>query len=119
VRSAPILYRQKPSNILTFAAPTAFDWDKGNREKRTRHGVSLAEIEALLRGNPRVAPDLAHAALEGRHIAVGRNQLGRPMFVAFTRRRQQGRILLRPITARYMHTREIQAYEAQSPQAED
>ena len=32
-----------------------FDWDDGNREKCRKHGVSLAEIEALFHGVVRVA----------------------------------------------------------------
>ena len=35
-----------------------FDWDSGNRAHCQKHGVSIAEIEALFRGTPQVAPDL-------------------------------------------------------------
>ena len=31
-----------------------FDWDGGNRAKCQKHGVSIAEIEALFANNPRV-----------------------------------------------------------------
>ena len=96
--------------VLTVAG---FDWDEGNRAKCARHGVSSAEIEALLQGDPRVAPDMRHAHREDRLIAVGRNAMGRPMFVAFTIRTKEGRQLIRPITARYMHAKEVKAYEAQ------
>lgn len=91
---------------------SGFDWDDGNRAKCQKHGVTLAEIEALLRGGPRVAPDLKHSADEDRLIAVGRNDAGRPLFVAFTIRTREGRRLLRPVSARYMHVREIERYEA-------
>ena len=91
-----------------------FDWDGANRGKCEKHGVSANEIEALFRGRPRIAPDLKHSALEDRFIAVGRNLVGRPMFVAFTFRERQGRIFLRPISARYMHGKEIAAYEKES-----
>jgi len=30
-----------------------FDWDEENREKCRRHGVSIEEIEAVLRAQPR------------------------------------------------------------------
>jgi uncharacterized protein len=43
-----------------------------------------AGIETLLRGTPRIAPDLKHAHLEDRLIAIGRNAKGRPVFVVFT-----------------------------------
>ena len=64
-----------------------FDWDRGNRAHCRKHGVSIAEIEALLRGTPQIAPDLKHAHLEDRLIAVGRTAQGRPLFVAFTIRK--------------------------------
>ena len=98
---------------------SGFDWDEGNREHCRKHGVSIAEIEAVLRGSPRVAPDLGHAHLEDRLIAIGRTAVGRPVFVAFTLREKGGRRLIRPVSARYMHAKEIERYEAQGAQAED
>jgi uncharacterized protein len=91
-----------------------FDWDDGNRSKCEKHGVSIAEIEALFRHVPRVAPDLKHSAGEDRLIAMGKTGAGRPLFVAFTMRTKDGRALIRPVTARYMHAREIAAYEKES-----
>ncbi len=88
-----------------------FDWDDGNRAKCQKHGVSIAEIEALFVHVPRVAPDPKHSADEDRLIAVGKTSAGRPLFVAFTMRTTSGRRLIRPVTARYMHAREIAAYE--------
>ena len=95
------------------------DWDEANREKCQKHGVSIAEIEAILRGSPQVAPDPAHSAHDDRFIAVGRNPEGRPIFVAFTFRVSQGRLAIRPVTARYMHRQEAQSYEKASSQTED
>ena len=63
-----------------------FDWDEGNRKKCQKHGVSLAGIEALFLGSPRIAPDPKHSAEEDRLIAVGRAGAGRPVLVAFTLR---------------------------------
>jgi len=88
-----------------------FDWDDGNRIKCQRHGVSIAEIEALFVHGPGIAPDPKHSADEDRLIAVGKTGTGRPLFVAFTMRTKEGRRLIRPVTARYMHAREIAAYE--------
>ena len=65
---------------------TGFDWDGGNRAKCQKHGVSIAEIEALFRNAPGVAPDPKHSEDEDRMIAVGRTTTGRPVFVAFTLR---------------------------------
>jgi uncharacterized protein len=90
---------------------SGFDWDAGNRTKCERHGVSIVEIEALFAHNPRIAPSPKHSAQEDRLIAVGRTRTGRPVFVAFTIRTKDGRRLIRPVTARYMHAKEIAAYE--------
>ena len=90
---------------------SGFDWDEGNRAKCQSHGVSLGEIVALFAGNPRIAPDPGHSAAEDRLIAVGRTTTGRPLFVAFTLRTKDDRQLIRPVTARYMHSKEIRAYE--------
>jgi len=92
---------------------TGFDWDQGNREKCRKHRVSIAEIEALLSADPHVAPDPKHSAEEDRFIAVGRNARGRPLFVAFTFRTRDGERVIRPVSARYMHKKEIEGYEAE------
>ncbi|MGA7684885.1 MAG: BrnT family toxin [Terriglobales bacterium] len=88
-----------------------FDWDDGNRSKCRKHGVSIAEIETVFVRGPRVAPDPVHSTDEDRLIAVGKTSAGRPLFVAFTMRTKDGRRLIRPVTARYMHAREAAAYE--------
>ena len=98
---------------------SGFDWDDGNRAKCQRHGVSVAQIEALFRLGPRIAPDPKHSAEEDRLIAVGRTGAGRPAFVAFTIRTKAGCRLIRPVTARYMHAKEIAAYEKESAPSED
>jgi uncharacterized DUF497 family protein len=91
-----------------------FDWDRGNRGKCQKHGVSIAEIEDLFTHSPRIAPDPRHSANEDRLIAVGRTNAGRPVFVAFTLRTKNKRRLIRPVTARYMHAKEVAAYEKES-----
>jgi uncharacterized protein len=93
---------------------SGFDWDNGNRAKCQGHGVTIAEIEALFVHNLRIAPSPKHSALEDRFIAVGRTGTGRPLFVAFTIRTKNKRRLIRPVTARYMHAKEIAAYEKES-----
>ena len=71
-----------------------FDWDGGNRAKCQKHGVSVAEIEALFMNAPRIAPDPKHSDDEDRLIAVGRTSAGLPMFVAFTIRTKNNRRLI-------------------------
>lgn len=88
-----------------------FDWDDGNRQKCAKHGVPTAEIEWIFANSPRFAPDEPHSSIEDRFVAVGRNSAGRPLFVAFTLRRSDAGMLIRPVSARYMHAREIVRYE--------
>ena len=79
-----------------------FDWDDGNRAKCQKHCVSIAEIEALFMNAPRIAPDPKHSDDEDRMIAVGRTNAGRPVFVAFTIRTKNRRLIRRdgPLHAR-------------------
>lgn len=88
-----------------------FDWDGGNTSKCQSHGVSIAELESVLAGAPLVGPDPAHSASEQRFRAVGRSAMGRHVFIVFTLRRRADGLFLRPISARYMHKKEIDAYE--------
>ena len=71
-------------------------------------GVSRDDIERLfLDGQARVAPDLKHTTpSESRHIAAGWVD-GRAMFVAFAFRGD----FIRPVSARYMHAKEVSNYE--------
>jgi uncharacterized DUF497 family protein len=92
-----------------------FEWDEGNREKCVRHGVSIAEIEAVFANQPGVAPDLKHADVETRFIAVGRGLTDRPVFVAFTFRTVSGVRRIRPISASYMHDKELARYVTSRP----
>lgn len=98
---------------------SGFDWDDANRTKCEKHGVSTREIEGLFAHSPRIAPDPRHSAEEDRLIAVGRTSTGRPVFVAFTIRTKNKRRLIRPVTARYMHAKEVAAYEKESSTTEN
>ena len=93
---------------------SGFDWDEGNRAKCQKHGVSITQIEALFAHNPRIAPDPKHSVDEDRLIAVGKIGTGRPIFVAYTIRMKNRQRLIRPVTARYMHVKEVAAYEKES-----
>jgi uncharacterized DUF497 family protein len=93
-----------------------FEWDEGNREKCRKHGVSRSAIESLFTGaGVAVLPDAAHSQQEQRFRAIGRTRAGRAVFVVFTLRHIEGEVLIRPISARYMHTKEVQAYEKDNP----
>jgi uncharacterized DUF497 family protein len=71
-------------------ALAGFDWDEGNRKKCQKHGVTLDEIEAALRGSLRVVPDPAHSAAETRYLGIGTTAAGRHALIAFTYRGGRG-----------------------------
>ena len=88
---------------------SGFDWDDGNWPKCGKHGVTREEIEHVLLGTPAVMPD-PHPN-EPRMRAIGRTATGRYMFLVFMLRTVDSKNLLRPISARYMHPKEIEHYE--------
>lgn len=90
---------------------SGFEWDEGNWPKCTKHGVSKDDIEALFQGFPTVMPD--PYPKEPRMRAIGKNREGRYIFLVFMLRILNGHNLIRPISARYMHQKEIAYYEQQ------
>lgn len=91
---------------------TEFEWDNGNWPKCGKHGVSREEIEQVLSGEPTVMAD--PALDEPRMRAIGKTQAGRYLFLVFMLREIENQTKLRPISARYMHRKEIEHYENQS-----
>src|ERR1700674_3951364 len=92
-----------------------FDWDDGNRAKCQQHGVSPVEVEGLFGRPLLVIPDEAHSQDERRLRAIGKTARGRSVFLVFTVRERGGKRLIRPITARYMHRKEVMSYEKENP----
>ena len=92
-----------------------FDWDGGNRQKCQKHGVPIAEIEDLFLGPVVILPDRKNLSGERRYRAVGTTEEGRKVFVVFTLRDHGGVVWLRPISARYMHMKEVVIYEKNYP----
>ena len=91
-----------------------FDWDAGIRERCEKHGVSVAEIESIFDGPVAVHPDPEHSDVEERLKAIGRTGHGRAVLVVFTVRELDGERFIRPISARYMHQREVEHYEKET-----
>jgi uncharacterized protein len=94
---------------------SGFDWDAGNRAKCRQHGVSPAEVEALFDRPVLIIPDDVHSQSEERLRAIGKTARGRSVFLVFTIRERDGRRLIRPISARYMHRKEVESYEEENP----
>lgn len=89
-----------------------FDWDDGNAGKCQKHGVSIEVIEGLFRaGKLYVEPDIVNSTVETRFRAVGKTAQNRAVFLVFTIRDRSGDKLIRPISARYMHKKELDEYE--------
>lgn len=91
-----------------------FDWDDGNRTKCRKHGVPIDQIEDLFSRSLMIFPDDAHSIAEERYRAVGRTSAGRHVFIVFTIRTVRGERHIRPISARYMHAKEISYYEEEN-----
>ncbi|CAK0761236.1 conserved hypothetical protein [Gammaproteobacteria bacterium] len=90
---------------------SGFDWDDGNWPKCGKHGVSREEIEQVLTGTPAVMADPYPG--EPRMRAIGKTAAGRYIFLVFMPREIDGQTMLRPVSARYMHRKEIEHYESQ------
>lgn len=92
-----------------------FEWDGGNRSHVQRHGVSIAEVEAAI-ATGAIGPDWRHSSKEARFVARGVTSKGAHVFVVFTLRGS----LVRPISARPMHRKEVEKHEkAQKAAAAD
>lgn len=87
---------------------TGFDWDAGNRGKNTKHRVSDDECEEVFFNLPLLLGfDEAHSQHEKRHHALGQTHASRRLFIAFTMRGTQ----IRVISARDMTRTERRAYD--------
>lgn len=91
-----------------------FEWDDGNREKCTRHGLTITEIESMFRGEVWIVPDLAHSTRETRYLGIGQTDAGRFVFTAFTLRVRGTQQWIRVISARYMHAKEVRHYQKEA-----
>jgi hypothetical protein len=75
-----------------------------------------AQVEALFSAPLLLIPDATHSKTETRLRALGKTSAGRMLFLVFTVRLKGGRRLIRPISARYMHAKEVASYEKENPQ---
>lgn len=97
-------------SYIQIVDAAGFDWDDGNISKCQKHGMSLSDIEEVFADIIQVAADEAHSITEPRQLAIGRTATGRPAFVVFTLRPIEGRAMIRPLSARYMHAKEVKRY---------
>lgn len=87
----------------------AFEWDEANVDKSyEKHRISPKEAEEIFVSEELfVLPDKKHSRGEKRHIALGKTQEGKNLFVIFTLRGKKIKI----ISARRMHKKEVKKYE--------
>ncbi len=98
---------------------SGFEWDDGNRDKCLKHGVSVAAIESLFDRPIAIFPDPEHSRAETRFKAIGKTDAGRSVLIVFTLRHRRGETFVRPISARYMHAKEVEHYEKEAAKAAD
>ena len=85
-----------------------FEWDSANAEKNWHsHGVSPTEAEQVFFNEPVVAiEDARHSQEERRYYVLGQTDRGRMLFIAFTVRGTN----IRVISARDMSRKEKKTY---------
>jgi uncharacterized DUF497 family protein len=90
------------------SACKGFQWDEGNLDKNWYlHQVTNGECEELFFNLPLIiASDTKHSHQEQRFYALGRTDINRWLFIAFTIREE----LIRVISARDMNDRETRKY---------
>lgn len=81
--------------------------------------MAIEIIEEFFRGDVRIIGDESHSKTEERFIAFGRTSNDRPIFIGFTYRQAEVGFLIRPITARFMHRKEVEQYEKAFTEIED
>ncbi|MFA7301747.1 MAG: BrnT family toxin [Candidatus Shapirobacteria bacterium] len=89
--------------------PIIFDWDSGNNDKNfLKHQVSMQEAEEVFGNEPLIiVKDIYHSQKELRYQGMGKTNSNRLLFVSFTIRTGQIRI----ISIRNMSKKEKNKYE--------
>lgn len=62
---------------------------------------------------------LSHSRHEERFKAIGTGTTGRHILIVFTLRDRSGEKYIRPISARYMHRKEVEYYEEEAAKIEN
>lgn len=88
------------------------DWNEGNTSK-IKARVATEVIDEFFKLRLLIKEDVRHSMSEARFIAMGYTKERRCLFVAYTIRMKGDEKLIRPISARYMHKKEKEAYEAE------
>ncbi len=103
-----IVYIPVVTDATTMPVFEGFDWSGGNDRKNwDRHRVTPLEAEQVFFNTPLVVgADEEHSQHENRCYALGQTDAGRELFVVFTLRGKQVRV----VSARDMSRRERKVY---------
>ena len=95
--------------MIDLSQLTGFDWDESNRDKNwEKHEVLAGECEEVFFNLPLLLQfDDAHSQKEPRYYVLGHTIAGRRLFIAFTVREDN----IRVISARDMSKKERKIYE--------
>ena len=95
--------------MIILHSPFQFQWDKGNKNKNyAQHKVSDQECEEVFFDqNKKILKDILHSDTEERYILLGQTKAKRKLFIAFTLRQDE----IRVISARDFNRKERKLYE--------
>ncbi|MFZ5820709.1 MAG: BrnT family toxin [Chloroflexota bacterium] len=98
--------------MIDLSQLAGFDWDNGNRDKNwEKHQVLAIECEEVFFNLPLLLQsDDAHSQKEPRFYVLGHTAAGRRLFIAFTVRDDN----IRVISARDMSKKERAIYEQEN-----
>lgn len=96
--------------MINLAEILGFQWDDGNsRKNANKHDVSQSEAEQIFFNEPLLLlEDIKHSHHEKRYHALGITDDARLLHITFTLR--DGDSLIRVISARDMHRKEVAIY---------
>lgn len=98
--------------MVLLPQPIAFEWDKGNENKNVvTHSVTNQECEEVFFDRKKkILKDILHSKTENRYVLIGTTKPGRKLFIAFTIRGKN----LRIISARDLNKKELHLYEKET-----
>lgn len=94
--------------MIIWNEPIEFQWDAGNSQKNEKHKVVNTEIEEVFNDpNKAMSSDEKHSYVEQRHILLGKTKKKRLLYIVFTVRNGNVRV----ISARDVNKKEVDLYE--------
>ena len=94
--------------MIVLVQPISFAWNSGNKNKNLKHKVNDQECEEVFFDAKKIiSKDVRHSHEEERHLLIGKTKRERLLFIVFTLRGNQVRV----ISARDLNKRERHLYE--------